>query len=184
MVELSIEDIWMNPEPWETRATPLPPQPIDGAEEASWSPKTRFASRPSCSLSAKATLVSVVTLGALGAGALMAMHSLAHSGEPLSASLGVAELPAAAAPVATPAPNTWPPTSFAPATWTPGATTSRTAAAAPIATPTPTAVTARIPRARARPPPPRIVIYPFPVPPPSMRGEQVPPDDDLLGNRE
>src|SRR5579864_6769169 len=101
MVELSIEDIWMNPEPWETRATPLPPQPIEGAEEASWPPKARFASRPS-SISAKATLASVVALGALGAGALLAMHSLAHGGESLSASLGVTELPAAAAPVATP----------------------------------------------------------------------------------
>jgi hypothetical protein len=181
MAELSFEDIWMTPEPWETRATPLPSQPIDGAREATSWRKARFASRDS--ISAMATLGSVMTMAAFGAGALFSLHSLAHSGEPLNSSLEVAELQATAAPAAgltrisTPTPSIHAPTSFFPPTWTPVATASQTPTATPIVTSTPSPA-ARVPRATARPhPPPRVVLYPFPVPPPSMRNERtmVPP---------
>jgi hypothetical protein len=180
MPKLSPEDIWM---------TSQPPEAVQGAAEDSWPTETAFLSRPD-TMSARVVVGSLLSMGALGAGALISMHSLAHSGDPWTSSRGAAAMQATAAPIAAPAQvpiaapaevaiaaptrvssTAWTPTSFP--TPTPAATASGTSSAPRIAMSTPAAAAARRARPAAKPPL-RVTICPSPVPTPTtpIRGAQ------------
>jgi hypothetical protein len=76
---------------------------MDGLEEASTPRDARIAAQPGA-ISTKAMLASLLSMGAVGAGALFLMHSLMCGDQSGSQQLGVAELQATAAPIAALAP--------------------------------------------------------------------------------
>ena len=78
---------------------------MNGLEEASTPRDARIAAQPGA-ISTKAMLASLLSMGAVGAGALFLMHSLMGGDQSGSQQLlGVAELQATAAPIATLAPT-------------------------------------------------------------------------------
>ncbi len=102
MVNHPVEHSWMIPRPGGRPWTPLP-QPMNGLEEASTPRNARIAAQPGA-ISTKAMLASLLSMGAVGAGALFLMHSLMCGDQSGSQQLGVAELQATGAPIATLAP--------------------------------------------------------------------------------
>lgn len=137
-------------------------RPTDGLEEESTPDDPRIASRPGA-ISTKAMLASVLSMGAVGAGAFFLLHSLVVGGDKgQSGQLVVAEPQAIAAPLATPIPI---PISSAPPR--PPISTSGNSTATPIAVLESPGTVTPAPRSAPRPKPlPRVRPYPFPGPSP------------------
>jgi hypothetical protein len=155
MIHHPDEHSWTVPKPRARRSRPLPPHPLEPTEQAS---RPRGASRPGA-VSTKAMLASLLSMGAVGAGALFLMHSAVRGDSP-SQMLGLAELPATAAPVATLTPTSSPPIASPVAA-------SETSTATPVALPASPRPPAATPPAQLRPRRlPRVRLYPFPVPTP------------------
>jgi len=169
MVTHPVEPGWTRTTLREVRGTPRPQHATDRLEEAPSPSDERVAARPG-SVSTKVMLASLVSMGMVGAGAVLLMHSLVAGDQSRSQQLGGAVRQAAAAPIANVTPSS------ATATRLPDGS-SRTSTATQVTTltasPNHPAPSPSRPRLK---PPPRWHLYPFAVPTPlaAIPGRGVP----------